>query len=719
MKKVICLLLVTSGIALSANAHISFELSNRLALEKMTTQSVNGASKKAANENMVNLIVDFENNDLLEDAIASGLDVTYRLGTHVFINASLSDVERIDALPGVKRIDLSSRRYLLNNNSREVTHVDSVHNGVDLPNPYQGENVIVALYDGGLYPQHINFVDQEGQYRVKKLWCFPNYMGWENDANQGKNPPADKDVYVYSTPEELSNFVTDDEDESHGTHVLGTAAGAYKISDTRDYRGMAPASDLLVACGRFDDVSIIRGVDSIATYAAELGKPCVINLSLGSNEGPHDGTDQFTAMLNEIAGRPNITICVAAGNEGSDNISLVKELTEEDNMLRSFTVGSWGGSSVSSDFQVWSRDDSPFELYLDVISPGQNNSEPLFSYKLTEGDSNILVSNDLVDENYEGDMSLVNSFSTYFTRSKIVGNIGLEPSNNRYGAAISLELRAVSGNYYLAFRAVGSDGQKLFAYTPDSRYMTFSSKGINGYDRPDGNGSINTIACGHNTIAVGAYSSAGGGNSLAYFTSWSEMCDGRTLPHIAAPGVDVTSSMSLYYFRRHTSSSTDVAKVNGKQYFYYTISGTSMATPAMTGVAALWLSANPDLTSDEIRNIAMSTATLPKGNLNLAWGAGKLNAYQGLKAAIGENAIGNVTIDSRDNILIGRIGDRVYEISAPGENNLTVEIYDIQGSLVKRFVSTSEVAVDLSSLQRSVYVVKAYTDRSVKTFKLY
>lgn len=710
--------MASAGLYLPAEAHISFGLANKVALEKIVTASDTALSKAPAMEKKVSVIIDFDSDEAVDAAMESGLEITSRFGTHVFASVPVDRVEEIDAMPGVKRIGLSGSRRLLNDTTRKISSVDEVHNGVDLPASYHGEDVVVGLYDTGLDASHISFKDSVGEQRIKKLWCFPLYSGWQNDVEKGKTPPPGKDVNIYSTPEMIASFTTDDSSESHGSHVLGTAAGSYAISQSKDFRGMAPASELAVACGRLDDLSILRGVDSVATYADSVGKRCVINLSLGSNEGPHDGTDPFTTVLNEIASRDNVTICVAAGNEGSDNISLVKEFTESDTVLRTFVVNGYGGADVDGTFQVWSNDSTPFRLYLDIVNPSQNVDVPLLSYNLPEGSGRFLVTKELAGK-VSGDTALINLFSEYFVNSRMGGSLGLDPSNNRYGAEITADLNSKSSNRIMSLRVEGRPGQKIFVYSPSTDDAVFTSKGKFGFDSPDGNGSINTIACGPNTIAVGAYNGHGGGTALAYFTSWSDMYDGSRLPHIAAPGVDVTSTMSKYYYADHSYQSVAIAKVNGKAYHWFSISGTSMATPAMTGIAALWWSANPELTSDRIREIAISTATAPSGNFKTAWGAGKVNAYEGLKTAIGINSIANVTSDGSDGILVGNVGERQYEISAPGETSLTVELYDLQGRLVLSEKNTDQVIVDLSSFQPGVYVVKASTNRGVKTFKLY
>ncbi len=94
-------------------------------------------------------------------------------------------------------------------------------------------------------------------------------------------------------------------------------------------------------------------------------------------------------------------------------------------------------------------------------------------------------------------------------------------------------------------------------------------------------------------------------------------------PDVVAPGVGITSARSLQGTPVPTSPSG----------FYSAKSGSSMATPHVTGVAALLLEANPDLSPDDVMDILTATTTpMPKYE---AWeaGAGYLNGLKGLQLA--------------------------------------------------------------------------------------
>src|SRR5262249_25371689 len=97
-------------------------------------------------------------------------------------------------------------------------------------------------------------------------------------------------------------------------HVAGIAAG----SDPT-FGGVAPEADLIMVKTDFMDAHIADGIRYIFRVAGELGRPAVVNLSLGGHSDAHDGTDSLSQIIDSESG-PGRIVCCAAGNEGNDNI---------------------------------------------------------------------------------------------------------------------------------------------------------------------------------------------------------------------------------------------------------------------------------------------------------------------------------------------------------------------------------------------------------------
>ncbi len=113
------------------------------------------------------------------------------------------------------------------------------------------------------------------------------------------------------------SFVGDtaQDDNGHGTHVAGIAAGS-GVASKGKYVGVASEASLYVAkVLRADGSGSMSGVMAGLEWAVLEQKVQVINLSLGG-AGPCDGTDALSTLCDEAVQQAGIVMCVAAGNSG-------------------------------------------------------------------------------------------------------------------------------------------------------------------------------------------------------------------------------------------------------------------------------------------------------------------------------------------------------------------------------------------------------------------
>ena len=195
-------------------------------------------------------------------------------------------------------------------------------------------------------------------------------------------------------------------------------------------------------------------------------------------------------------------------------------------------------------------------------------------------------------------------------------------------------------------------------------------------------------------------------------SSWGTLYDGRSFPLIAAPGTNVISSISSYNTEdSDPEKSYYSVNMNGRDYHFTGYTGTSMAAPAMTGVVALWLEADPTLPVDYVRDIVMETAIVDDNVENaffpVQFGAGKVDAMAGLKRVLGDTTMSVKELNERSgkNILIELKGDRTISVFAANETQLNATLYTADGRKASE-VSASGNTLDINAPSAGIYVLK-------------
>ncbi|MBD3654251.1 S8 family serine peptidase [Kangiella sp.] len=187
--------------------------------------------------------------------------------------------------------------------------------------------------------------------------------------------------------------------------------------------------------------------------------------------------------------------------------------------------------------------------------------------------------------------------------------------------------------------------------------------------------------------------------------------DGETFtwedrPTITAPGVDVISARASLSSLSALSVTSDSEVMDADHVPYYTVmSGTSMAAPHASGVVALMLEANPNLTWREVKRILQETATNMPGLEPWESGAGYVNAYAAVKAVLDETkSFGETTkIQRKFNAAAQTSIAGEFEITVPfspvGENEgVTFEVNDEASLLMVRAnVADNTVGMSLTS----------------------
>ncbi|MDI1482363.1 S8 family serine peptidase [Polyangium sp. y55x31] len=197
-----------------------------------------------------------------------------------------------------------------------------------------GSGVVVGIIDTGLDVAHPDFRTATGKTRV--AWMLqagrdPVGLHPEIEERFGCTASTQSKCAVFSGADldammsGQSKVDLPRDPAGHGTHVAGIAAGNGGLMDggTPKYVGIAPEATLVIASpsaeGKFDETDILNAARFIFEVGEELGLPTVVNLSVGGDFGPHDGTSPSEKGLAALVGddKPGRAIVVAAGNSGT------------------------------------------------------------------------------------------------------------------------------------------------------------------------------------------------------------------------------------------------------------------------------------------------------------------------------------------------------------------------------------------------------------------
>ena len=124
----------------------------------------------------------------------------------------------------------------------------------------------------------------------------------------------------------------------------------------------------------------------------------------------------------------------------------------------------------------------------------------------------------------------------------------------------------------------------------------------------------------------------------------------------------------------------------------------------------VWLEANPYLTYKDVQDIISRTAIVDddvrKGN-PVQWGAGKFNAYAGLKEALRiGSGIYDPSVTTKGEFMVRKLTDNRYEIFCAGMSSIDARLYNVAGAPVfHKYATGEELVFDTTSLEPGVYVL--------------
>ncbi len=539
--------------------------------------------------------------------IEEDLDADVELLNERFAIITLKE-EDILKLLDYEEIEYIERPFVLGPSltSSEASGIDSFKSTTGLT----GDGVIIGIIDSGIDYEHPYFINEDSTSKIISIW---------DQTREGNPPDGFKEGYVY-TNEDINKALEGGESipfmdqVGHGTHVSGIASS---IAPDADIIAVKVGSKGIESFARTTE--FMRAVKYIIDEAEKLGKPVVINISYGTNEGPHDGTSLFEEYLDDMSLRWKTSIVVAAGNEGDKGHHKYVKLEEDVLKPIEFSVGP---GERELDIGVWKRfsDDFTFK----VVSPSGVSSPNIGE---NSGEINAILGN-----------TKMRSFFVPPT-----------PYTLREQARINLK-----GNPYIqegiwkiiidASEVVEGD---VDIYLPISEKLSENTKFLD----PSLELTITTPATAQRVISVGSYDYKT--DTTSSFSGRGDVLRNIVKPDIVAPGEDIVSSFP----------GGGLAS----------LSGTSMSAPQVAGSIALLMEwgivdgNDPFLYADRVKALILKNGTRDKSFLEYPdeiWGYGELNLRN-----ITTQSIRNLYREENNNLkeyVVEYQGDITEELSKMG-----------------------------------------------------
>lgn len=528
------------------------------------------------------------NGDIQAVATMEGGQVQLLSDQFAVINIEKTRIRNLLNYTQVEYIEVP-KRLIYTQSNMVSSCITSVQNNA--PYRLRGTGVLLAIIDSGINYFHPDFRNEDGTTRIESIWdqtivgkppvgFLTGTEYTRAQINEALNAP---------TQEEGLQIVPSRDLNGHGTHVAGIAGGNGRAGSGQIVGAAPDAEFIIVKLGQPDfegfvrNVEIMLAVRYVLERAEALGKPVAINLSIGMSNGPHDGTSLIEQYLADAASVWKNNIVVGTGNEGN---------------MRNHTEGTVvQGGTTSFQFQIapntsqynlsiWQNGID--EIGIEIIDPGGRRT-PLIVYAAGP------VSYTLLDTEV---------YATFAGPSPLSGDIEFA----LYLIDASGANGITSGPWTVVIHGRNIVDGRFDVWGP----TTEVGGSNNFFLAPIVETTLTTPSTANLVTAVGAYNNITG--QIAPFSGRGFGRNNEVIkPDLVAPGVQISAPS-------HLNSG------------YRTLSGTSMATPHVTGGIALIMewgiveNNNPFLYGENLKTYLIRGATRDS-TINYPspiWGYGKL-----------------------------------------------------------------------------------------------
>ena len=600
------------------------------------------AIRSAKSEQLLPLFV-YGNVPEIKQAVNKiGGNVKLSANNFVQVDVPASKIENFSKNSFVDFIEYNlSKGRVLNDTMVIHNNVVPIHNGSQpLYQPYTGKGVILGFIDTGIDIYHPDFQDTLGNTRILAIW--DQYLTDDGSSGYGYGQ-----VWDSTAINNGSCTHTDYNGVNHGTHVAGIAAG--NGLGVNNYWGVAPESNIIMVASNQGVgnwlSTVVDAVNFIYDVADSYNMPCVINVSMGDYFGSHDGEDAASLLIDSIvnykAGRAFVS---AAGNAGSYQFHLQHQITND----TTFTWFKYNASSVlgygSVFYELWADtvDFNNVEFSVGANLPSgsyeERGSTPFYNIK------NILgLQTDTIKNDSNQILGIVDFYSELQGNKYLIQVHQQEPDSNQL--LFSLKTTGSGRMDVWTMSALGTSNMVITPLPTSTVLPEIVNYVLPDFDKTmvssfQNVASLLTVA---NFVNRASYLDV---DTILRFTgktpgekaassSWGPTRRGTLKPDIGATGDYVIGPVSAGVIAANMVAPANRVKIAlGGMHRYN--GGTSMASPVVAGVAALYFEKCNTSTMAEVKNAITSTASsdgftgvVP----NNGFGYGKVDAFAALNTS--------------------------------------------------------------------------------------
>lgn len=529
--------------------------------------------------NRIEVIILTSSNEAEMQEIVSGLGGTYEDLGYGFgiVNIPINSLIALSNVPTIRYIELPKNLFTTDAQSNRASCIIQARDRFDL----EGEGVLIGFIDTGIDYTHPGFINEDGTTRIDYIY----------DLSLGGAVYDREQINLALQSQDPFSVVPSFDQTGHGTHVAGIACAGGRISE--QYYGVAPRSSIAMVKstrGQYAlSTNIMKGLKFLVDKSKELNKPLVVNISLSTNDGAHNGKSLLEQYISTVATLERITIVIAAGNEGDAAHHIGGELQPQQTIFLNVA-----GDERAIVFNLY----KPIlaNLSIRIITPTGLNSGDII---VREGYSEGIIGRD--------------RYQIYYTGPKPFDLLG------------EISIAITTNAQFLSAGQWGIRINLLNQYTGVFDIWLPISEGLNTRTRFLQPTILNTLgipATVENVIAVGSYNYIT--NNISSFSGRGRPAMFQLIrPDLVAPGENISSLAPNKSFDTKT--------------------GTSMAAPNIAGIAALMMEwgiikgNDPFLYGERLKYYLVVSANRPRTDIRYpdpSWGYGEVCLFAAIENII-------------------------------------------------------------------------------------